>query len=296
MAGCLVVGAVWGQALYLPSAYKSSFGDGLKVDKNKLGYYPTYADADNYSGMEYAQNRYRIGDWSTKGEQLTYVSKKRASQSATKNFAVGYNLLENGRSSWLLDGNYTLATDAETTVEMTVNRDRVEVQQSLTSDVLASSYNVSVERRLLSSLSLQLTKGETRYTDGNHRPLTKLKALYDVWPEQGVNLQLRSRYFRNTDTSVNSGYFNPYRFVEHIGAIEMNRTVSGWLMSGNVGYGRQAGGDDPKTLAKAFEFSATTPLADRVFIKAKAGYFRSLGYNGPDFIYRYVSEDVIVIF
>ena len=161
---------------------------------------------------------------------------------------------------------------------------------------MAENYNASVESKVTDAARMQFTLGETRFSDGNRRSLAKLKATLDVVPEAGINLQLRSRYFKNTQTSVDSGYFNPYRFVENMAAIEVNRSLHAWALSANVGYGRQAGGDDPKTWAKAFEFSATAPLASRVYIKTKAGYFRSLGYNAPDFIYRYISEDVIVVF
>jgi hypothetical protein len=296
LIGCASAGQVIAQGLYLPSVYKASFGDGFKTDKYKTGYYERYQDADNLVGMEYSRNHFQMGDWYGKGNQVSVVSKNTDQSGTTKNLTVGYNTLETVNALWTADASYSKRLHEKTTAEITYNRDRVEVQQSLTTRVVANNYNVSVEHAILAAIKMQFTLGETRYTDGNHRPLAKIKMTYDVLPEQGVNLQLRSRYFKNTDTGVTSGYFNPYRFVENIAAIEFNRTASSWNLSANVGYGRQAGGDDAKILAKAFEFSATKPITSGVYIKAKAGYFRSLGYNGPDFIYRYVSEDVIVVF
>ena len=283
-------------AIYVPSVYMASFGDGLKVDKYKTGYYSTYKDADNYSGYEYSRNQFSLADWHAAGEQVSFVTKDRNASGMTRSLTVGYNTLDTSNALWTADASISTKLTASTTGELTFNRDRVEVQQSLATNVFANSYGGSIEQQVVDAARVQLTYGETRYTDGNRRPLLKVKATYDVLPEHGVNLQFRGRYFRNTDTSVNSGYFNPYKFVENIVALEVNQTRGGWALSGNVGYGRQAGGNDPLTLAKAFEFSATTPMTNRIFVRTKAGYFRSLGYNGPDFIYRYVSEDVIVMF
>lgn len=289
-------GCVQAQALYVPSVYKASFGDGFKAEKHKTGYYSAYTDADNYNGVEYARHHFGIGAWSSSGEQVAYVTKHTSTDGTVKNLTVGYNTLDASRPLWTVDGTYAQRWSDQTTSEFTVNRDRVEVQPSLVNHVLASQYNVSIEHKVAHPVSVQFGVGETRYTDGNHRPLAKFKATYDVLPVQGLSLQLRSRYFKNTDTAVSSGYFNPYRFVENLGVVELNRQVADWSLSASLGQGRQAGGDDAKTRAQMVEFSATSPITRRVFVRAKAGYFRSLGYNGPDFIYRYVSEDVIVTF
>ena len=282
------------QAIGVPSVYKASFGDDLHIDKYKTSYYAQYQNLDNYSGLEYTQHHYRWGDWTGAGEQYTYVSKRHDSEGTMRNLSIGHNDLNNSNVIWTADFGYAKKVAQQTSLEVSFNRDRVEVQQSLVMNVLANQYSASIEQALTQIARLQLSYGETRYTDGNHRPTIKVKAAYDVLPEQGVGLQLRSRYFRDTDTTVNSGYFNPYRFVENLVAMEVNRKVAGWSLIADVGYGRQAGGDDPKTLAKAFEFSATTPIARGIYFRAKAGYFRSLGYSGSDFIYRYVSEDVVM--
>lgn len=298
LVSCVFVycGLSQAQAVYVPSYFKATFGDGLAVNKHKAGYYKTYSDADNYSGYEYGQHRFELGSWTAQGQQLSYVSKSRDSEGTSKNVTVGVNTLDGASSLWTADTSYAKKLAERTTAEISFARDRVEVQPSLATNVFANNYNASIEQKTSDATRVQLTFGEMRYTDGNRRPLTKMKATYDVLPEYGVNVQLRSRYFRDTNTAVNSGYFNPYRFVENIAAVEVNQTVAGWLVSGNVGYGRQAGGDDPKTLAKAFEFSGTTPLSSDVFVRLKAGYFRSLGYQGPDFIYRYVGEDIVIRF
>ncbi len=293
----LCVGAVHAQALYVPSISKASFGDGFKSEKYKTGYYSRYQNADNFAGLEFGRHRFGLGNWNTQGEQLTYISKQtHVEEGSVRNLSVGYNTLDASQAVWTAEGTFSQRLNAVLTGEITFNRDRVEVQQALVSRVLANSVNLSLEHRVVEPLRVQWTMGETRYTDGNHRPVFKMKATYDVLPAYGMNLQLRSRYFKNTDTHVTSGYFNPYRFVENIGALEVNRQQNGWDLSGSMGYGRQAGGDDAKTLAKAFEFSAATPVAHRVYVKTKAGYFRSLGFGGPDFIYRYVSEEVVVQF
>lgn len=288
--------AAHAQALYLPGSYSANFGDGLHINKRKLGYYRTYQDNDNFDGIEYSQNRYQQNHWASQGEQVSYVLKSRDAQGNASNFTIGRNTLSTSPSLLTLDAGILRKLGDSTSGEFTFNRDRVEVRQSLMGHVSADNYFVNVEQTFTDTLRGLVTAGETHYTDGNHRPTVKLQATYDVLPAYGLSLQWRSRHFRNTNTTVNSGYYNPYKFVENIVAAEINQTVNGWHLSGNFGWGRQAGSNDPKTQAKAFEVSATTPVAQRVFVKAKAGYFRSLGYNAPDFLFKYASGDVIVVF
>lgn len=284
------------QAILVPSFFTAGFGDGLNIDKHKAGHYWAYRDNDNFDGIEYSKNRFAQNSWMGYGDQIAYVMRSRDVDGNVTNWAIGRNTFEGSRTLWTVDGSVLRHLSETTTGELNFNRDRIEVRQSLLTNVLADNYAINIEQKISAPWKALVTLGETRYTDGNHRPTAKFKLTYDVLPEQGVNLQLRSRYFRNTDTTVNSGYFNPYRFVENILAFEINRKVNTWSLSGNFGWGLQAGGNDPKTTAKAFEVSATTPVTSRVFFKAKAGSFRSVGYNGPDFFYHYVSEELIVVF
>lgn len=293
LAFAVPVGA---QALYLPGFEHASFGDGLKISKYKTGYYRTYQDADNFDGVTYGRHVFQQADWRTTSEQLAYVNKRTRADGTVQNWMVGLNAMASGQSLWVAEGTYAQKINDKTTGEFTFNRDRVEVQPSLVTHVFANTFGLSLAHEVAAGVHVQWTGGETRYTDGNHRPLFKVKATYALLPEQGVTVQLRSRYFKNTDTTVSSGYFNPRRFVENMGVVEVNQTVSTWALSGSFGVGRQAGGDDPKTLAKAFEFSAATPVNRSIFVKTKAGYIRSLGYNNADFIYRYVSEEINLVF
>ena len=291
-----VAPAVRAQALYLPGSYSAHFGDGLHIDKRKLGYYRTYKDNDNFDGIEYSQNLYQQNHWASQGEQVSYVLKSRDAQGNASNFAIGHNTQSTSHSLLTFDASILRRLGDSTSGEFTFNRDRVEVRQSLTNHVSADNFFVNIEQTFTDSLRGLATAGETHYTDGNHRPSVKLQATYDVLPAYGLSLQWRSRHFRNTNSAVTSGYYNPYKFVENIVAAEINQTVNGWQLSGNFGWGRQAGGNDPKTQAQAFEVSATAPVTAKVFVKAKAGYFRSLGYNAPDFLFRYVTGDVILVF
>lgn len=284
------------QALGVPSFYTAGFGDGLRIDKRKTGYYWAYSDNDNYDGLEYSQSRFTQNGWTSRGDQVAYAARSSDAEGNTAHWTIGHNSLDTLRSLWVVDGGVSRKLGDATTGELSFNRDRVEVRQSLVNHVLADTYNLNVEQKIAAPWRAMVAVGETRYTDGNRRPTVKTKVTYDVLPTYGMNLQLRSRYFKNTDTTVTSGYYNPSRFVENIIATEINQTVNGWNLSGNLGWGRQAGGHDPKTLAKAYEVSATTPIANRVFFRAKAGYFRSLGYNAPDFLFRYASEELIVVF
>lgn len=283
-------------AVYLPSVYASLDGDGLHTKKYRTGFYPSYTDADNGYGVEYTRSDFRLADWHMTGDQVAVFAKRFDPQTSQgHSYKLGYNTLH-GQSLVTVDASYNARLDATTTGEVTYSRDRVEVQPSLRMGVYASFVSASVEKNITPPVKLMLTLGETYYSDTNHRALVKLRAHYDVLPEQGLAFQLRYRTFQDSNTQVQSGYFNPAKFVEHMAAVDIRKVLAGWTLQANLGLGFQAANQDAKTVAKAFEFSANTVVAHQVSVRAKMGYLRSLGINGPDFVYRYLGEDVVITF
>ena len=54
--------------------------------------------------------------------------------------------------------------------------------------------------------------------------------------------------------------------------------------------------DDPRTTTRLVEFEGVSPIANKVFLRAKAGYSESAGFNGPNYRYEYFQADLIFPF
>jgi len=92
--------------------------------------------------------------------------------------------------------------------------------------------------------------------------------VYDLFPESGVNFQLRHRQYHNSnDLTVN--YFNPKNYQEQMLAIGMRNKMNGWQLSGLVGLGRQKISDDPRTTTHLFELEGISPITQSIFLEQK---------------------------
>jgi hypothetical protein len=154
---------------------------------------------------------------------------------------------------------------------------------------------VPIENRILPNWTLIGFLGQQKFSDDNSRTHFKAKLIYDFLPEQGINLQLRHRqYHDSADLTVN--YFNPKNYQEDMLAIGLRKRLSSWQLSGLFGLGRQKISEDPQTTTKLVEFEAISPITNSLFLRAKAGYSESAGFNGPNYKYQYLQSDLIFKF
>jgi hypothetical protein len=139
--------------------------------------------------------------------------------------------------------------------------------------------------------------GNMYFSDTNTRPTVKAKLIYDLMPEYGLTGQLRYRQYRDTNTNVVNNYFNPSDYNETMIALGARKRISGWMLSGTVGVGRQTVNQDPSTTTQLYELAATSPVASNdYYFKTRAGYGKSAGFLGPNYFYRYVMEELIFPF
>ncbi len=134
------------------------------------------------------------------------------------------------------------------------------------------------------------------FSDTNTRPFFRLNLIYDVLPEYGVNLQLRYRQYRDTNTAVANNYFNPNQYHETMFAVGMRRMVEGWRLAGTAGLGSQTINSDGSTGTQLLEFSATSPAVSNIFFRTRIGYRKAAGFQGPNYTYSYFMEELIIPF
>jgi hypothetical protein len=157
-------------------------------------------------------------------------------------------------------------------------------------------FGANIEQQVFSRLSAMAMIGDQKFSDSNSRPFVRAKIVADVLPDYGINFQLRYRKFHSTDINVDRNYFNPEDYQETMAAIGFRKKIKGWMYAGTLGFGRQHIDSIPSTQTKLFEFNATSPFVGDIFFRTRMGYSQSGGFQGPDYSYKYLMEELIFSF
>ncbi|HEY5993597.1 MAG TPA: hypothetical protein VIU46_03255 [Gallionellaceae bacterium] len=283
---------VWKQAIGFPEFYGYRDSEGFSAYKLGAGFYPRYEHGDRYTGVEYQKNHYSQGNWSSWGNEARLVTREINPRTALGyNLSLGYNQ-ENNFGLLTTNSQYGFGVTDDTRLELLLMRDRVETQNAIINNVYYTLPALSVEHKLLERLTLVAMGGDMFFSDTNSRLLLRLKLLYDLVPEQGITAQLRYRRFHDSNTNVAFNYFNPASYDEAMLALGMRRRVSGWVLDGAAGLGRQSVNGQPTT-TQLLEAGATSPLAERIYFRARLGYGKSANFQGPNSSFRYLMGELI---
>ena len=285
------------QAISAPNAYIASDSEGFSTYKYNAGYLPLYEHGEKYTGVSYQHNYFTQSGWDSSAEVYTLLTKAINPRTGLGyNLNVGYNL-ENGHKLVTTDSNYGFRVTDSTKAELMLNRDRVETQNSLNNGIYYTLGAASVEQQVMERLTAIAMVGNMYFSDTNTRPIVRAKLIYDLIPDYGLTAQLRYRQYRDTNTNVLNNYFNPSTYSETMIAFGARKRISGWMLSGTVGVGRQTVNQDPSTTTQLYELAATSPVASNdYYFKTRAGYGKSAGFLGPNYFYRYLMEEIIFPF
>ena len=284
-------------AISAPNTYIASDSEGFSTYKYNAGFLPLYEHGEKYTGVSYQHNYFTQSGWDSSAEVYTLLTKAINPRTGLGyNANIGYNL-QNGHKLITTDSNYGFRVTDSTKAELILNRDRVETQNSLNNGIYYTMGAASVEQQMLERLTAIAMVGNMYFSDTNTRPLVRAKLIYDLVPDYGLTAQLRYRQYRDTNTTVPNNYFNPDHYTETMIAFGARKRISGWMLSGTAGVGRQKVSQDPSTTTQLYEFAATSPVASNsYYFKTRAGYGKSAGFLGPNYFYRYVMEELIIPF
>ena len=284
------------QAIAIPNLFISSDSEGFNATKIGGAYLPNYEHGDSYYGLTTQYNQYSQNGWSATGSQVGVVVKDVNTHTGLGyNANLGVNVIS-GSSVLTTDSSYGFAVTKTTRFELLLNRDRVETQNSITNGIYYTLLGASIEQQVVDRFTLVGMLGNMYFSDGNTRPLFRARAVYDLLPDYGVTAQIRYRQYSDTNTNVVNNYFNPDSYNETMLALGIKQKVNGWLLSGTAGIGRQTVNADPSTTTQLLEASATSPFTSGIFFRARVGYSRSAGFNGPDYSYSYFLNELIFSF
>lgn len=284
-------------AVSVPDIYLSSDSENFSTYKYKAGILPLYEHGETNTGITYQHNYFTQGGWNSTGEQYTLFTKAINPRTALGyNLNVGYNT-ENSHQLLTTDSNWGFSVTDSTKMELVLNRDRVETQNSLNNGIYYTMGGLSVEQRLAESLTAVVMGANMYFSDTNTRPIARAKLIYDLLPEYGLTAQFRYRQYWDTNTSVANNYFNPNQYIENMVAFGARKRIDGWVVSGTAGVGRQSINQGSATTTQLYEAALTSPVnSNDYYFKTRAGYGKSAGFLGPNYFYRYVMEELIIPF
>lgn len=283
-------------AASVPDVFVSSDSEGFVTRKVGVGLYPLYEHGDRHTGLQVQRNAYRQDGWRAQGESVSLVHRAINPRNALGWQAkVGVDQLDS-RQALTLDASYSLALNEATSAEFVATRERVETRSALGDGLTLTSAGAGLWHQVNAQLNAGGMLQVLRFSDGNTRTQLRLRAVYDLLPEHGVNVQVRYRGFQASDTSVARRYFNPGEFEEVMALVGLRRRIEGWVVRGTLGLGRQQVNADTSTPTQLAELSVTSPIAGPVFWRTRAGYSRSSGLQGPDYRYRFVMQELFVAF
>jgi hypothetical protein len=306
MAGLALLVLVWrGQAMaaraddrwvmLAPGLFVSRDSEDFNISKTAVGLLPLYQDGNHYTALKLAGHRYSTADWAVEGTQLTLARTAiHAGTGLGYQASVGLSSLE-GRQLVTADMDYSHALGETTQAGYFFQRDWVETRNALSQGLSYDFIGASLEHRLAPGWTAIGVLAQHRFSDDNIRTHARVRLIYDVLPQQGVNVQLRHRHFWSSNPP-NANYFNPDVYGENMLALGLRRRLAGWVWSGTLGAGLQKVSADQEASTHLAELEATSPLAGQIFFKAKLGYSDGIAFNGPNYIYRYLQAELIFKF
>jgi hypothetical protein len=284
----------WG--LISPTISTYSDNDQFKAVKAGIGLLPLYKDGQHFTGIQALHHSYEQYEWKKDASQVSLVSESiNPKNGLGHKVNLGVNQLGN-HTLVNADMNYALSLREGTNAELFYNRDWVETRRSLDNGIKYDYYGGSLEQRLSEKWTVIGLLGQHSFSDNNTRNHVRGKLIYDLLPDQGINLQLRHRQYRNSQQEQNGNYFNPNKYEEQMVAVAMRQRVQSWMLSGLIGVGRQKVDDTPRTSTHLYELEANSPITKSIVFRSKLGYGQSATFNGPDYKFRYFNTSLVFKF
>jgi hypothetical protein len=270
-----------------PALSQSSDSDGLNVRKAFATGLFNYTNGLKWQGVEWQEQRYTQNGMAISGHGLNYTE-----QDINPITGMGHSLklgINQGpqKTTAIGDWNYNQALNAQLNWGVFASRDWVEsigaLQQGIHYDLVGSNLDYQIQPRftLVGSLA------QTRFSNGHDRQQQRALAVWDMWPDLGVTLQLAFKHQMGEKDVLRPLYFNPNRLDESMSIITWRRRNEGWQWYARLGEGRQKVNDQFSTPARVTDLQLTSPVQGHSYFKLRVGRTETSGLSGPGYVNRY---------
>jgi hypothetical protein len=271
--------------------WMGSDADGNETRKFALGWDFSHRDLQHWWGAKVEQARFSGQDWSHRENRL-YLSGAGEAGSWLWEGDVG----SNGDD---VIGRASLHSRDARRKEVFIEREVLETRGGTANGWVQTFAGATIDMPMGERWSASAVAGLQDFGVGdNLRTHLRGNLVFAVAPEQGVNLQLRGRFYRNSDPRE-ADYYSPEWYGEALGVIGWRRHVGGYQYSARAGWGRQRSGGDDWKRARMLEASIETPRWKDAWLRLDAGYTDTpvLTDTGTgSYAYRYIRLQAVLAF
>lgn len=272
-------------------AWSSSDAEGNEARKLALGWDVAHRDLQHWWGVKVERARYSGDGWSDTSDRI-------------------YLAGAGERGGWLWEGD--LGTDGDDLIgrasihsqdarrkEFFIERDVLETRGGVENGWVQTFAGAAIDLPMGERWSATLLGGAQDFgTGSNLRTHARGNLVYAVAPEQGLSVQLRTRYFHNSDPRE-ADYYSPPWYGEAIGAVGWRRNVGGYQWRALAGTGRQRSAGEDWKRARMLQVGLETPRWKDAWLRIDAGYTDTpvLTDSGEgSYSYRYLRVQGVVAF
>ncbi|HSI19245.1 MAG TPA: hypothetical protein VK980_15850 [Sphingomonas sp.] len=126
--------------------------------------------------------------------------------------------------------------------ELFVERDLVETRQGLQRGIYATFVGAALDLPVDDRNTFTTLAGLQAFTGDNLRLHLRGSYIHVVKPDWGLSVQLRGRYFKDSDPRE-FDYYSPRWFAQMLPVVQVRRFVGGWELVGAGGIGAQRDSD-----------------------------------------------------
>lgn len=186
-------------------------------------------------------------------------------------------------------GSASLRTDTRFAKEVFVERDIVETPTGLARGIYYTFAGAAIDLPLDGRNVFNLLAGVQEYTGDNVRLHLRANYIHVLDEDRGLSLQLRGRYFRNSDPRE-FDYYSPRWYAQALPVLQLRRFSHGWqyLVAGGVGLQRDNASDWRRS--SYFNARVTSPPAGDWYFQAGLLFSETPTTAGQG--YRYVQGTI----
>lgn len=159
-------------------------------------------------------------------------------------------------------GSASLNDNAAFRKEVFIERDIVETPRGVDEGIYATFLGAAIDLPANDSTVFTALAGVQTFTGENTRLHLRGNAVQIVDADRGLSVQLRGRYFSNSEPRE-FDYYSPKWYAELLPVVQMRRFVGGWRLLGAAGLGAQRDSDREWRRATYLNARVTSPEGAR---------------------------------
>lgn len=250
--------------------FHSSDADGAELTRFGVGWDVQRRDREHWIGAKVEQARFVAPGWSHE-EQRVYFQAAGTLGSGDVDDDTWRWRVSPGTNGDQLLGSAAMNTEGPRRRELFIERELLETQQGVEREQVVTFLGAAIDHPLGERASVTGLAGWQDFDDSNRRVHLRANGVVSVWREQGLSLQLRTRYYRNSEPNLGD-YFSPAWYVDVIPAIGWRRFVSGHQFNAVAGVGRQRTAVEDSRRARLLQAGYESPRWRDSWVRVNVGY------------------------